>query len=297
MSFKAYLQANGYSAATICTYEKYLQVFTGWLQAEPLHPDAVTYVTYTELLDFMRWLQDGGCSRGTVKTVLCVLRHFFDWRIAAGVGGSNPAAGVYIKGIPRRLPAGMLEPETLQALYRDYCEQYGSTLCGRVVLGLLVFQGLTVREIRRLEITDVQLREGMLQVRGGRSYNGRRLKLEAVQVRQMERCVRAHGELSKPAMRGMRLLNGHYLRGELRQLLGALKELNPTIKSVQQIRGSVITEWLHRYNVRQVQYMAGHKYASSTQRYQLSGLEDLQAQLQQHHPIEISIHADGYASL
>ncbi|RPD42853.1 tyrosine-type recombinase/integrase [Chitinophaga barathri] len=290
MSFKDYLQRNGYSAATICTYEKYLQVFIDWLGQELLHPDAVTY---TELLDCMRWLQAKGCSRATVKAVLGVLRHFFDWRIAAGVGGHNPAAGVYIKGIPRRLPAGMLEMDTLQALYRDYCEQYGSTLCGRVILGLLVFQGLTVREIRRLEITDVQLREGMLQVRSGRAYNGRRLKLEAVQMRQLERCVRAHGELSKPAMRGMRLLNGHYLSGEVSKLLRALKKLHPAIKSVQQIRGSVITEWLHCYNVRQVQYMAGHKYASSTQRYQLTGLEDLQAQLEQHHPIEIGLRTHG----
>ncbi|WP_205687105.1 hypothetical protein [Chitinophaga rhizosphaerae] len=109
--------------------------------------------------------------------------------------------------------------------------------------------------------------------------------------------LRAHGKLSKPAMRGMRLLNGHYLREEVSKLLKALKKLNPAIRSVQQIRGSVITEWLHHYNVRQVQYMAGHKYASSTQRYQLSGLEDLQAQLDQHHPIEIGIHTDRYEYL
>ncbi len=90
-----------------------------------------------------------------------------------------------------------------------------------------MFQGLTVREIRQLEITDVRLEEGMLYVRGGRSYNGRRLKLDAAQVRQLEHCVRAHGKLSKPAMRGMRLLNGHYLREEVSKLLKVLKTLNP----------------------------------------------------------------------
>ncbi len=293
MTFSQYLQSRDHSEATIRTYEKYLRVFTGWLQSEYIHPDGVCY---EELLAFMRWLQASGRSREAVAIQLCAVRHYFDWRIAIKAGCNNPAAGVYIKGIPRRLPAGMLDIEMLQELYRNYCQLYASTLCGRVTLGLLVFQGLTVREIRQLEITDVRLEEGMLYVRGGRSYNGRRLKLDAAQVRQLEHCLRAHGKLSKPAMRGMRLLNGHYLREEVRKLLKVLKKLNPAIRSVQQIRGSVITEWLHHYNVRQVQYMAGHKYASSTQRYQLTGLEDLAAQLDEHHPIETGIHSHHHES-
>lgn len=292
MTFGQYLQSRNYSEATICTYEKYGSVFTGWLESEYIHPDGVCYA---ELLAFMRWLQAGGRSRETVAVLLCVVRHYYDWRIAIKAAGSNPAAGVYIKGVPRRLPAGMLDMEMLLELYDSYCQLYASTLCGRVILGLLVFEGLTVREIRQLEIANVRLEEGMLYVRGGRSYNGRRLKLDAVQVRQLDRCLRAHGQLSK--IRGMRLLNGYYLREEVSRMLRALKQLNPAIRSVQQIRGSVITEWLHHYNVRQVQYMAGHKYASSTQRNQLSGLEDLAAQLDQHHPIEIGIHADHHGSL
>jgi len=31
--------------------------------------------------------------------------------------------------------------------------------------------------------------------------------------------------------------------------------------------------------------MAGHKYVSSTQRYQLTTLDDLKSDLQQHHPM------------
>lgn len=92
----------------------------------------------------------------------------------------------------------------------------------------------------------------------------------------------------------MRLLNCHYLQGEVSKLLKALKKLNPDITSVHQIRASVITEWLHHYHLRQVQYMSGHKYASSTQRYQLTHLEDLAAQLDKHRPIEINVHTNGY---
>ena len=64
-----------------------------------------------------------------------------------------------------------------------------------------------------------------------------------------------------------------------------LKQLNPKVISAKQIRSSVITEWLRKNNLRQVQYMAGHKYVSSTERYQTNNLDDLQNELQQHHPM------------
>jgi integrase/recombinase XerD len=40
-----------------------------------------------------------------------------------------------------------------------------------------------------------------------------------------------------------------------------------------------------RYNVRIVQYMSGHKYVSSTERYQSTHLEDLKEQLRRFHPL------------
>jgi integrase/recombinase XerD len=38
--------------------------------------------------------------------------------------------------------------------------------------------------------------------------------------------------------------------------------------------------------MRQVQYMAGHKYVSSTERYQVGNLEDLASELAHHHPMK-----------
>jgi len=64
-----------------------------------------------------------------------------------------------------------------------------------------------------------------------------------------------------------------------------LKRLNPKVINAKQIRNSVITNWLRQNNLRQVQYLSGHKYVSSTQRYQVNNLDDLQNELQQHHPM------------
>ncbi|MCP4311758.1 MAG: integrase [Bacteroidetes bacterium] len=54
----------------------------------------------------------------------------------------------------------------------------------------------------------------------------------------------------------------------------------PELQYPKQIRTSVITHWLKEQNLRQMQYMAGHKHVSSTERYQLSKLAGLQSKLE-----------------
>ncbi len=66
----------------------------------------------------------------------------------------------------------------------------------------------------------------------------------------------------------------------------SLKMINPKYRNGGQIRQSVITEWLKEKDLQTVQYMAGHKYVSSTERYQTSNLEDLKEALNQHHPLK-----------
>jgi integrase/recombinase XerD len=65
----------------------------------------------------------------------------------------------------------------------------------------------------------------------------------------------------------------------------AIKKDNPEILHPKQIRASVITYWLKNHNLRQVQYMAGHKYVSSTERYQLNNLFKLQGEVNKYHPL------------
>jgi integrase/recombinase XerD len=45
-------------------------------------------------------------------------------------------------------------------------------------------------------------------------------------------------------------------------------------------------EWTRTHDVRVVQYMTGHKYVSTNEKYQVSHLEDLKEQLKQFHPFK-----------
>ena len=57
------------------------------------------------------------------------------------------------------------------------------------------------------------------------------------------------------------------------------------VQSAWQLRMSVVMHWLKQYDLRIVQHMIGHRYVSTTQRYQDQDLEDLQQQLGKYHPM------------
>lgn len=64
-----------------------------------------------------------------------------------------------------------------------------------------------------------------------------------------------------------------------------LKKYNNKVDSVKQIRPSVITLWFGQYNLRKVEYLAGHRYISSTERYLQDDLENLHEIVNNFHPI------------
>jgi integrase/recombinase XerD len=76
------------------------------------------------------------------------------------------------------------------------------------------------------------------------------------------------------------------MKNSFLHLLYGLRKLNPKLINAQQIRQSVITVWLKTKDLRTAQYMAGHRYVSSTERYQVNQLDDLQEALNIHHPLK-----------
>lgn len=67
-------------------------------------------------------------------------------------------------------------------------------------------------------------------------------------------------------------------------LMESLRGINPLIKNAMHIRSSVILHWLKHHNKRQVQYMAGHRYVSSLEKYTQQDIDSLTDGLAKHHP-------------
>ncbi|HVU96986.1 MAG TPA: tyrosine-type recombinase/integrase [Puia sp.] len=284
MTFKDYLEQKRFTPATVNSYTIYIRTFTDWLAAEQL--DGGTF-TYNELLDFIQYLQGVGKSKKAIQYVLSVVRHYCNYLVVEKQRSDNPAAGVFMKGIMRKLPGNLLSWGDMEELYRQYSIQLNVPLVSKVILGLLIYQGLAAEEITRLEAVHVHLREGRVFVRAMKRTGQRWLPLSALQLIELGEYMQENRLKTGPLLvtgRKQRISPTN-INNRMQGMMKQLRRLNPRVINATQFRSSVIAHWLKANNLRQVQYMAGHKYVSSTQRYQLTTLDDLKTDLQQHHPM------------
>ena len=155
---------------------------------------------------------------------------------------------------------------------------------------MMIYQGVNGSELSRLTIGDLQLREGKIYIAGGRRSNERTLPLEAHQVLDMmEYQLNIRAQLLQLHDKETDLFlvstgSSDRFANALSKLMGKLQKLNGKVTSAKQIRASVITHWLKLYNLREVQYRAGHRYVSSTEGYMINDLDDLQEAIAKFHP-------------
>src|SRR5579863_995005 len=284
MTFRQYLEQKRFSEATVNSYASYVQCFTGWLVTEQLEPGAFTY---SELLDFIRHLQNLDKSKKAIQHLLGIVRHYCNYLTLEGQRSDNPAAGLFIKGIVRTLPGNLLSWEEMEELYKAYSIQLKVERASKILLGLLVYQGLATEEVKRLEAVHIKLKEGKIFIKGTGHTNERWLSLAAPQMVELGQYMQANkgktGPVLLTASKGA--ISPTHIYNRIQYMLRELRQLNPRVINAAQLRSSVIAHWLKGHHLRQVQYMAGHKYVSSTQRYQLTSLDDLKSELQNHHPM------------
>ena len=65
-----------------------------------------------------------------------------------------------------------------------------------------------------------------------------------------------------------------------------VSKINPSVKNAKQIRACMITECFKVHNLRKAQYLAGHRYISSTEHFLEDEIEGLKEEINQSYPLE-----------
>jgi integrase/recombinase XerD len=152
----------------------------------------------------------------------------------------------------------------------------------------LIYQGLDSGEIARLETNNINFSEGRIYIPSGRKSNSRTLKLQAAQILPLKTYL----EETRQELFEKRNLQSPYLFSSKKssdmicKIVEAVKKIYPGLKDSRHIRASVIMNWLKTNNIRQVQYMSGHKSIRSTESYRGQDLTDLTKQLELFHPLK-----------
>jgi integrase/recombinase XerD len=287
-NFNYYLKGKELSTNTIESFEIIVNRFLSWLKAQVIEPEQVSY---NDILAYMRYCQKKGVVQSTIQNYLLAVRHFYNYLIEEEQIEINPVSGIKVQGIKRKTLYHIFEPHELHAICNSFEVSTNTDKRDKVMLGLLVYQGLKTEEVGRLEVKDVKLKEGKVEVAGSRKSNARTLQLESHQVLEMyEYILQVRKEIieqseSKTEILFIGLEGGNDIAAFTHYMLVKLGKKYKGIVNAKQIRASVIAKWLKQYNLREVQYLAGHRYISSTEAYQQNEMEGLSEEVNRFHPL------------
>ena len=286
--FVNYLRNEGYRLTTYNGAKNIVSLFLIWLKTEQLN---YLETSYNDLLSYINHLQEKGNKKSSINGTLIAIRHFYNYLQNENKVKSNPAETLRIRNITRQVPHDLLEWEELENIYKNFASTGITGKRNKAMLGLMIYQGLTVSELYALEEKDIKLEEGKIYVpQTGRS-NNRILKLEAFQVIQLQKYITQIRpiilQLTDKTTEKLFVSTGtgERLSNSLSRICEKLRKYDQKVKNFKQIRASVITYWLKTQGIRQVQYMTGHRYISSTERYRTDTLENLQDMINELHPL------------
>lgn len=309
-----YLQSKGLSKATVKYYNAEILKFITWCDMQNVEPEQISS---TDITAYLKYLNDKGQESLTKSIQLIILKHYFSYQISKGERESNPAKNIKIRGAKTHTLYPIFSKAELESIYHSYevpkandsrnkrnwfTSSRLSRQRNKAVLSLMIYQGLCTDEINRLSLSDVRLKEGTIYIVGSRSSEERTMELRSHQIMElMEYQLSTREELLKLTQRESELYfitslpRSKSSAGNMqlsidtvyiwKGLSKEIKQQHPKFSNFRQVRTSVITHWLKQYNLRQVQYMAGHRYISSTEHYLVNQTEDLQNDIDKFHPL------------
>jgi site-specific recombinase XerD len=300
--FNEWLLLKRYSPATAATTIRATEYFRQWAATENMFE--LEEINYSDAMMFMQWSSKHGASQKTIANYLNHIRKFYQFLMSEGAVKENPVAHIKVQGIKRKIYYDVLNTEELKILYQLYptsiviqdkhmppqSKNILSRKRNKVILSLLIYQGLRVEEVAKINLQDLQLREGKITVHSQRRTAARTMKLESHQVYELmdyiheirKQFLEVHGTSEKLFLQWSKTDNFYCVT---QMMLVHLRKINSRIKNFDQIRASVITAWLKQYDLRKVQYLAGHKYVSSTEEYKANNIDELQDDVIKYHPL------------
>ncbi|WP_431167662.1 tyrosine-type recombinase/integrase [Tenacibaculum halocynthiae] len=292
-AYKEYLKREKYSDSSIKSYVFLAEKFHQWTDTQKIF---LTTFNYTKATEYVHFLKE---TKNTIRTInhkLSSMEVYFNYLLDAGEVTTNSFMGVRVKGEPRnKLLHNLLSSDELEDLYYSYNTEVDKhprrwliNKRNKVIIGLLVYQGLGTSELRRLELEHLEVRKGKIYVPRGRIGNRRTLELKPWQIMDF---IEYLNEIRPQLLpNNNQELTEVFIAKKLADTISLiakkLKKINHKVEGVKQIRASVIVNWLSTYNLREVQILAGHKYISTTERYVQEDLQQLQEMVQKFHPLQ-----------
>jgi integrase/recombinase XerD len=261
-----------------------------WLESKQIMIEAAKY---KDLMNFIGYMLKQGKSKFHVNRTLQVISHYYQYKELP-----NIAQTTRLRGLTRSQPQNLLTEEELDLIYGSYETKQSAGIyyhSDKIILGMIIYQGLDMREFMGIELHHLQLEKGQIYVGERQQKRERYLPLQANQVLSLDRFIRETRPqlIQEESDKLFAPQADHYnlLHWQFKQLSKKVKgqtkaKLNIEIHKISQLRQSRIASWVREEGLRKAQYLAGFKTVSSAERYQKADLTDLKAQVEIYHPLQ-----------
>ena len=298
MTFEHYLTQQHFSADSLQRYssriENYMRTDT----------QAKSY-TYTDILHHLD--QYGhSLSNDQKRRHLNTLKRYYDYLIETGQRNDHPCKQLNIKTSSKKTPVfnDLFSSEELASLlHRE--ERYEKIKTkNQVLISLLIYQALTLQEITNLKVQHIDLDKESIYVKGGRVLSSRRLEIHPKQYLLLEQYIHhdrkklLKGLRTKQKITGQTNIKTDHLLFSFLNLPLTTDAINAFIENLKPrfpdrnlcaktIRDSVIANLLNekKLPLEQVQLFAGHRWISSTARYQQAPMDEQKEILNRFYPL------------
>ena len=292
--YNNYLEKEQYTKTTIKSYTLQAEKFTEWIIKQQLN---INLFNYKEAIIYVQYLQSRHTKPKTINSKLAAVRQYFNYLVHVNEITTNPFTNLRVQGEKKnRLLHNLLSSDELEDLYYSYeteTDKHPRRILAnkrnKVIIGLLVYQGVTTSDLTRLELEHLELYKGKIYIPRGNIGNRRTLELKPWQVMEFIEYINEVRPKQVPNNNQdtqlVFIASQNRITDTVMNIMKKLKKINHKVVNIHQIRASVIVNWLSQYNLRKVQILAGHKYIGTTERYVQEDLKQLQEVVNNYHPL------------
>jgi site-specific recombinase XerD len=252
---------------------------------------------YKDVLSYLENERSKGRKSNTLFTYLAAIKVYYDWLKKTGKRKDHPCKHLRLKDkIDHRINVQDLFSSTELSLLmeqptREIKRLPKTELRDKVILSLLVYQGLTTKNIIGIELKDLNLEQATIYIKSETVLNARTLELHPKQIMLINKYLNEERTKLNRSNCDKLILTRRYQaeRGSgVDKVVRVYKHLykDKTLTPLA-IRQSVIANHLKAgKDIRAVQIFAGHKSPMTTERYQQTGIEELTAAVLKYHPLK-----------
>ena len=267
--YRAFLSGEKHSSDnTVSSYLRDLQQYLRWLEGESLTAEIAAQ---EDVGRYTRYLLSLGKSVSTATRALASLKSFYSYLLSKGAVARNPARGLTLEKVERKLPQILTSKEV--ELFLEQPDARDAKGCrDKAMLELLYATGIRVSELIGLNVENLNLSAGFLRCPGAKKERVIPLYLTAVRaLDDYLRHVRPQmvDQPDEPSlfvnMNGTRMSRQGFWKiiKHYQERAGIQKDITP-----HTLRHSFAAHLLENgADLRSIQEMLGHADISSTQVY------------------------------